>query len=137
MGGAVSYERGTPVVAFRAARGCPFKRHFERHGASIEEQLLYINVQRLQGGLEFKAHRLLYHSSVIKKKKSTGLTRGMPVMEGLTRLSGDTTPCKVTPVILHGVVSPDYTGLYPQTLSGTGLTRGMPVMETCPPDLRV
>ena len=31
--------------------------------------------------------------------------------------SGDTTPCKVTAVILHGVVSPDwssYTGLYPQ-----------------------
>jgi len=25
-------------------------------------------------------------------------------------LSGDTTPCKVTPAILHGVVSPDYKG---------------------------
>jgi len=30
-------------------------------------------------------------------------------------ISGDTTPCKVIPVILHGVVSP-FTGLYPQTI---------------------
>jgi len=40
---------------------------------SISEQLLRINVQRFRGGLVFKAHRLLYHSTlglrVIKKKK--------------------------------------------------------------------
>ena len=40
---------------------------------TFEEQLLYRNVQRFQGGLVFKAHRLLYHSTlglrVIKKKK--------------------------------------------------------------------
>ena len=28
-----------------------------------------------------------------------------PAMEWRGRVSGDTTPCKVTPVILHGVVS--------------------------------
>ena len=31
---------------------------------SIEEQLLYRNVQRVRGGLVFKAHRLSYHSSL-------------------------------------------------------------------------
>ena len=39
----------------------------------IQEQLLYGNVQRFRGGLLFKAHGLLYHSTlglrVIKKKK--------------------------------------------------------------------
>ena len=37
------------------------------------QQLLHINVQRLRGGLVFKAHRLLYHSTlglrVVKQKK--------------------------------------------------------------------
>ena len=41
--------------------------------SSIQEQLLHRNVQRFRGGLVFKAHRLLYHSTlgvrVIKKKK--------------------------------------------------------------------
>ena len=39
----------------------------------------------------------------------------------LDHKSGDTTPCKVTPVILHGVVSPlrsSYTGFYPQNKCG-------------------
>ena len=39
----------------------------------VEEQLLHRNVQRFRGGLAFKAHRRLYHSTlgwrVIKKKK--------------------------------------------------------------------
>jgi hypothetical protein len=39
-------------------------------------QLMHINVQRFRGGLVFKAHRLLYHSTlglrVIKKKKRDG-----------------------------------------------------------------
>ena len=38
--------------------------------------LLYRNVQRFRGGLAFKAHRLVYHSTlglrVIKKKKIAG-----------------------------------------------------------------
>ena len=38
------------------------------------EQLLHKNVQRFRGGLVFKAHRLLYHTTlglrVIKKKKT-------------------------------------------------------------------
>ena len=42
-------------------------------GLTFEEQLLHRNVQRFRGGLVFKAHRLLYHSTlglrVIKKKK--------------------------------------------------------------------
>jgi len=41
---------------------------------SIQEQILLRNVQRFRGGLVFKAHRLLYHSTldlrVIKKKKT-------------------------------------------------------------------
>jgi len=40
----------------------------------VVQQLLYRNVQRFRGGLVFKAHRLLYHSTlglrVIKKKKT-------------------------------------------------------------------
>ena len=36
---------------------------------SIQEQLLRRNVKRFRGGLVFKAHRLVYHSRVIKKKK--------------------------------------------------------------------
>jgi len=40
---------------------------------SISEQLLYRNVQRFRGGLVFKAHRLVYHSTIgwrlIQKKK--------------------------------------------------------------------
>ena len=42
---------------------------------SIEEQLLGRNVKRFRGGLVFKAHRILYHSTlgstVIKKKKKS------------------------------------------------------------------
>jgi len=41
--------------------------------ASIQELLLHRNVKRFRGGLAFKAHRLLYHSTlglrVIKEKK--------------------------------------------------------------------
>ena len=33
-------------------------------GFSIQEQLLRINVKRFQGGLVFKAHRLVYHSTL-------------------------------------------------------------------------
>ena len=39
-----------------------------------------------------------------------------PLLEKRSK-SGGTIPCKVTPVVLHGVVSPElrssYTGLYP------------------------
>jgi len=42
----------------------------------IEEQLLRRNVKRFRGGLVFKAHRLVYHSTigsrVTKKKKIEG-----------------------------------------------------------------
>jgi len=42
-------------------------------GNKIEAHLLHIHVQRFRGGLVFKAHRLLYHSTlslrVMKKKK--------------------------------------------------------------------
>ena len=43
------------------------------------EQLLSTNVKRIRGGLVFKAHRLLYHSSlgsrVTKKKRKKGRVR--------------------------------------------------------------
>ena len=42
---------------------------------SIQEQLLYRNVHWFPGGLVFKAHKLVYHSTlglrVIKKKKDS------------------------------------------------------------------
>ena len=45
------------------------------------------NVQRFQGGLVFKAHRLLYHStlglSVIKKKRRSGVCSVGPGLSGL------------------------------------------------------
>jgi len=41
---------------------------------SIQEQLLRINIKRFRGGLVFKAHRLVYHSTlvlrVIKNKRT-------------------------------------------------------------------
>ena len=51
----------------------------DRLHLSIEEQLLSRNVERLRGGLLFKAHRLLYRSTlgsrvIKKKKKAEGLT---------------------------------------------------------------
>jgi len=46
----------------------------------MQEQLLRRNVKRFRGGLVFKAHRLLHHSSlgfrVIKKKKVDQLLGG-------------------------------------------------------------
>ena len=46
---------------------------------SISEQLLYRNVKHLRGGLSFKAHSLLYHSTlgsrVIKRKKEDRLSQ--------------------------------------------------------------
>ena len=57
-GGAVSYERGTPVEEGEELRETPPEREFDL---------------RFRGGLVFKAHRLVYHSTlglgVIKKKK--------------------------------------------------------------------
>ena len=45
---------------------------------SLDEQLLRRNVERFRGGLVFKAHGLLYHSTlglrVIKKKRSSETT---------------------------------------------------------------
>ena len=58
-------------------------RRLPARGNAISEQLLYINVQRFRGGLVFKAHRRLYHSTlglrVINKWKL------QPEVEGLTR----------------------------------------------------
>ena len=53
---------------------------------------LYRNVKRFQGGLVFKAHRLLYHSTlgfrVIKKKKKDHQSRaGGPVSPPSSRQS--------------------------------------------------
>ena len=48
----------------------------------IEEQLLRRDVKRFRGGLVFKAHRLVYHSTLAwrvikKKKKGEGFTLRM------------------------------------------------------------
>ena len=64
-GGAVSYERGTP------ARGAASMAT----GRWILEQLLRRNVNRFRGGLVFKAHRLVYDSTLglrVVKKKDAG-----------------------------------------------------------------
>ena len=51
----------------------PLNFRLEGNQKEEGEQLLYGNMQRFQGGLVFKAHRLLCHSTqglrVIKKKK--------------------------------------------------------------------
>ena len=54
--------------------GCRNLREF-----SIREQLLHRNVQRFRGGLVFKAHRLLYHSTLGLRviKKMSNLTEGV------------------------------------------------------------
>ena len=61
------------------------KKHLLRVRDGHSEQLLHRNVQRFRGGLVFKAHRLLHHSTlalrVIKKKKfnvSAELPHGHP-----------------------------------------------------------
>ena len=53
-GGAVSYERGTPVQVLL----------FETPLFSVQEQLLRGIEKQFQGGLVFKARILLYHSTL-------------------------------------------------------------------------
>jgi len=52
----------------------PWMTDGARHGQRLEEQLLRRNVKRFRGGLVFKAHRRVYHSTlgwrVIKKRRS-------------------------------------------------------------------
>jgi len=44
--------------------------------------------------------------------------QALGVWIGVTRVLGDTPPCKVTPVILHGFVSPESFGVGPELTSG-------------------
>ena len=59
------------------------------HGTVLNVRLLYRNVQWFQGGLVFKAHRLLYHSTLGKKKstvadrEASDLHRGEPPDDAL------------------------------------------------------
>ena len=75
---------------------------------SIQEQLIRRNVKRFRGGLVFKAHRLLYHSTlglgVIKKKRSSirdavrahcNTTSGRDCVKSL-RLCLHRAPCNTT-----------------------------------------
>ena len=65
-------------------------------------------------------------SNVIPRRARPGLAGPRPQRGTCLarRGSGDTTPCKVTLVILHGVVSSYYAGLYPQReWGGTCLAR--------------
>ena len=81
-GGAISYERGTPVALHDLLVHHPLtlEPHLEGNPVTcgktvvnLYDQLLDRNVQRFRGGLVFKAHRLLYHSTsglrVIEKKR--------------------------------------------------------------------
>ena len=92
MGGAVSYERGTPVLALAGIR-----RRVAHIKAIGKDDLLPLrgvvggtwssrNVNRFRGGLVFKAHRLVYHSTlglrVIKKKKKSSRRRAARGREG-------------------------------------------------------
>jgi len=56
---------------------------------SLKEQLLRTNVKRFRGGLEFKADRLVYHSTlgsrVTKKKKKGRDVGGGPALLAGTR----------------------------------------------------
>jgi len=79
----VTLSLGTPLCPYEIAHRRRYgicdsgsskkKVHILLCGTSVEEQQLYRNVQRFQGGLAFKAHRLVYHSilglRVIMKKK--------------------------------------------------------------------
>ena len=69
-GGAISYERGTPVLGqsgFLAAEMVSSAQDLQDHHVVLRD------VQWFRGGLVFKAHRLLYHSTlglrVIKKRR--------------------------------------------------------------------
>jgi len=62
------------------------------------EQLLRRNVNRFRGGLVFKAHRLVYHSTlgviVIKKKKYHFFLEMQKVQPDLDRTKGNRTALK-------------------------------------------
>ena len=58
---------------------------------SIQEKLLRRNVKRFRGGLVFKAHRLLYHSTLgsrVTKKKKKKRLNGHLVWQGVGRGTG-------------------------------------------------
>ena len=80
----------------------------------VREQLLRRNVKRFRGGLVFKAHRLLYHSTLgwreIKKKKKEGeiarenqhhLPHGAVFKSMLLYYSGETGPDGILLVLLY------------------------------------
>ena len=59
-------------------------------GAGAHQLLLHRNVQRFQGRLVFKAHRLLHHSTLglrVMKKKEHGVGRQAEAGTALTRLA--------------------------------------------------
>ena len=88
-GGAVSYDRGTPVTLhiacslmtaaaiymLRLEPQLQINAATATHAHQTLTQLLRRNVKRFRGGFVFKAHRIWHHSSlglgVIKKKKKT------------------------------------------------------------------
>jgi len=59
---------------------------------NIDEQLLYRTVQRFRGGLVFKAHRRVYHSTlglrVIKKKKKKNIDAALVIAGGVCTKAG-------------------------------------------------
>ena len=62
-GGAVSYERGTPVRFTRTANSDSTDVARSRRAGVRRVVLSSVNVQWFRGGLVLEAHRLFYHSA--------------------------------------------------------------------------
>ena len=60
-GGGGSYEQGTPVLSDEFRENRELYRTVQ---LSVREQRLRSNEKQFQGGLVFKARRLLYHSTL-------------------------------------------------------------------------
>ena len=62
--GLAPWEEPRPVSPSPPAHLRPGKRWVSNTQFSVKEQLLHRNLQRFRGGLVFKAHILLYHSTL-------------------------------------------------------------------------
>ena len=81
-------------------------RHLTPGRTTNEAQLLYINVQRFRGELVFKAHRLLYHSTlglrVIKQsREESALSYSAAELESFCELDQFWSRCVSTRIETH------------------------------------
>ena len=81
------------------SRTSPACHHARSHQFPVEEQLLYRNVGRFQGGLVFKAQRLVCHSTlgwrIIKKKKKNTLFDQLAKIDNWLGGGGDGACCSL------------------------------------------